>query len=77
MPLFRYVCSDCNYEFELLQPRFDSPAACPKCGSGNNRRQVNRVGNIKTAGPASCAARGDCPSAGGHCCGEGCCHHGR
>jgi len=75
MPLFRYVCNDCRHEFELLQPRYDAPAQCPKCGSGNAVRQLNRIGGIKTPGPAGCAGRNDCPSAGGHhCCGEGCCH---
>ena len=75
MPLFRYVCAKCRAEFELLQPRFDSPAECPKCGSKKVTRQNNLIGGIKTAGPAGCAARYDCPSAGGSCCEGGCCHH--
>ena len=75
MPLFRYVCKDCKHEFELLQLRFDSPAICPKCGSGNNSKLPSRIGGIATAGPRSCASRNDCPSAGGYCCGDGCCHH--
>ena len=75
MPLFRYVCNDCQNEFELLQPRYDAPARCPKCGSANNARQLNRIGGIKSAGPAGCANRNDCPSSGGHhCCEGGCCH---
>ncbi len=74
MPLFRYLCADCRNEFELLQPRFDSPAKCPDCGSENNTRLLNRIGGIRTPGPASCTSRNDCPSAGGHCCGGGCCH---
>jgi len=72
MPIFRYHCSQCGKEFELLLPRADAPAACPGCGSEKPERQLNRIGAIKSAGPASCAMRNDCPSAGGHSCGCGC-----
>lgn len=76
MPLFRYVCNDCKNDFEVLQSRFDEPVRCPKCGSENNARQPNRIGGIRNSGPAGCANRGECPSAGGHdCCAGGCCHH--
>lgn len=74
MPLFRYLCNDCQNEFELLQPRYDAPSRCPRCGSENNTRQLNRIGGIKTSGPAGCTGRDNCPAAGHHCCGEGCCH---
>ena len=68
MPLFRYVCNDCNNDFELLQSRFDEPARCPKCGSENNTRLLNRIGGIRNSGPAGCSVRNECPSAGGHEC---------
>ena len=75
MPLFRYVCNECNNDFEVLQSRFDETARCPRCGSENNTRQLNRIGGIRRSGPAGCADRKECPSAGGHDCGCGCCHH--
>ena len=75
MPLFRYICNDCKNDFELLQSRIDEPARCPKCGSANNTRQLNRIGGIRNSGPAGCSVRGECPSAGGHECCGGCCHH--
>ena len=75
MPLFRYICNRCKNDFEVLQTRFDEPVRCPKCGSADNSRQLNRIGGIRSAGPAGCAARHECPSAGGHECCGGCCHH--
>ena len=75
MPLFRYICSRCGHDFEELQTRLDEPVRCPKCGSADNARQLSRIGGIRNSGPAGCAARNECPSAGGHECGCGCCHH--
>ena len=75
MPLFRYICNKCKNDFEVLQSHVDEQACCPKCGSKDNTRQLNRIGGIRNSGPVGCAARGECPSAGGHDCGCGCCHH--
>lgn len=75
MPLFRYICNKCRNDFEVLQSRRDEQVNCPKCGSTDNTRQLNRIGNIRNSGPAGCSDRGACPSAGGHECCGGCCHH--
>ena len=75
MPLFRYICNRCQNDFEVLQSRFDEAVRCPECGSDDNSRQASRIGGIRNSGPAGCAARRECPSAGGHDCGCGCCHH--
>ncbi len=76
MPLFRYQCRKCQAEFELLLARFDSEAVCPECGSADLERAQNRIGAITHTGPAGCAARRDCPSAGTHHCCGGCgCGH--
>ena len=75
MPLFRYICNKCRNDFEVLQSRSDEQVLCPKCGSADNARQLNRIGGIRNSGPAGCSVRNECPSAGGHECGCGCCHH--
>ena len=33
MPVYEYVCTQCNTEFELIRPfsEADKPAQCPKC----------------------------------------------
>ena len=74
MPIFRYKCQECNAEFELLLPRFDSPAECPKCGSAQLEKALNRVGVISSApSGGGCAMRNECPSGG--CCCAGSCGH--
>ncbi len=75
MPLFRYICNKCGNDFEVLQSHADEQVGCPKCGSADNARQLNRIGGIRNSGPIGCAARSECPSAGGHECCGGCCHH--
>ena len=75
MPLFRYICNKCKNDFEVLQFRSDEPVDCPKCGSADIARQLNRIGGIRSAGPSGCINRETCPSAGGHDCTCGCCHH--
>ena len=76
MPLFRYICNRCRNEFEMLQFHRDEEVRCPQCGSNDNTRQANLIGGIRNSGPAGCADRNDCPSAGSHECRCGCgCHH--
>ncbi|HEY82148.1 MAG TPA: zinc ribbon domain-containing protein [Dehalococcoidia bacterium] len=33
MPIYEYLCSDCNFKFELLRPlsKADEKAPCPRC----------------------------------------------
>lgn len=72
MPIFRYICSNCNTDFEVLLPRANSSTTCPKCGSKELSKQLNRVGMINHAAPTSCLKRNECPSAGMSSCGCGC-----
>lgn len=74
MPIFRYICRNCQAEFELLLPRFDAPAECPKCASDDLEKQLNKVGVISAA-PNGCAMSGSCPASTGGCCCAGSCHH--
>lgn len=75
MPIFRYKCLDCNAEFELLLPRFDSKAACPACASEKLEKEPNRIGAISTRSSGSCAMSSQCPASGGGCCCAGNCGH--
>lgn len=46
MPIYEYVCDDCNYGFERIQAFSDDPiAVCPQCG-GSVRRVISSVGII-------------------------------
>ncbi|MGK5094487.1 zinc ribbon domain-containing protein [Deltaproteobacteria bacterium TL4] len=42
MPIYEYICNDCNYEFEELQ-RFNDPhlEQCPRCGVRHVERKVS------------------------------------
>jgi len=33
MPIFEYICNDCNSNFELLIRSIDQDTKCPQCGS--------------------------------------------
>lgn len=41
MPLFEYLCQDCGRSFEKILPRYDSPADCSHCNSGNVEKQLS------------------------------------
>ena len=75
MPIFRYKCLECQAEFELLLPRFDSPAECPGCGSEQLEKQLNLIGAISSKSKNNCAMSSYCPASSGGCCCAGSCGH--
>ena len=40
MPIYEYVCADCQHEFETLVRKHSVPE-CPKCGSATLERQIS------------------------------------
>ena len=78
MPVYEYVCDQCEKDFEELVRGNAEPKKCPSCGSSSIRRKLSVPASVHAAGP-SCAARdaGLCApeSGGGCCCAGGCCHH--
>lgn len=40
MPIYEYVCQDCQHEFEALVRRGKTPA-CPSCGSETLERRLS------------------------------------
>ncbi|QLA15376.1 FmdB family zinc ribbon protein [Desulfolutivibrio sulfoxidireducens] len=38
MPLYEYVCQDCQVTFEVLAPMGETVAECPNCRSADTRR---------------------------------------
>ncbi|HUT16353.1 MAG TPA: zinc ribbon domain-containing protein [Anaerolineae bacterium] len=66
MPLYEYVCDNCQCRFELLSSfgRADGPAECPQCHQGGARRLISLFAVISrdsdgavssVAGSRSCA----------------------
>ncbi|MBU0678706.1 MAG: zinc ribbon domain-containing protein [Verrucomicrobia bacterium] len=66
MPIYVYVCEDCEHRFEVLvRGEADAPAQCPKCGSSRIKKQFAAF-NAASSGGASAGAScptGTCPFA--------------
>jgi len=43
MPIYEYVCKDCEHKFEALRPmsKADAPIECPFCGGSNTARALS------------------------------------
>jgi putative FmdB family regulatory protein len=68
MPIFEYVCQECNHHFEKLSHGGESPV-CPQCESGKLEQQLSRfaVGSGKPAARRSGGGCGGCCDPGGAC----------
>lgn len=70
MPIYEYVCMQCESHFEELVRNSEQPD-CPDCGDANVRKQLSVFaahGSSKSTQPSF----GGGPSAGGGCCGGSC-----
>lgn len=72
MPIYEYICDDCNSQFEKIVINRQQEISCPKCSSKKATIQLSVFssavagGSAKSSGPSS---------GGGGCCGGGCgCH---
>jgi putative FmdB family regulatory protein len=59
MPIFEYVCKECDHEFEAIV-QGAAKARCPKCESRKLEQQISRFGvsgaKASSAGESSGAA---------------------
>jgi len=53
MPIFEYVCGECNHRFELLVYG-STQAVCPKCNTTKLKKQISSFGGWRYGwlGPA-------------------------
>ena len=71
MPIYEYVCMECESHFEELV-RGEDKVACPDCSATNVSRQFSSFAIHGMTKPAPVMPRG----AGGGCCGGSCgCGH--
>jgi putative FmdB family regulatory protein len=73
MPIYEYICDDCQTQFEKIVINKQQEIACPKCAGKRNKIQLSvfATTNGDGASPKSFTPSGG----GGGCCGGGCgCH---
>jgi putative FmdB family regulatory protein len=63
MPIFEYICQQCQHEFEALVLG-KAKAACPKCHSRKLAPQLSVFAVSAKSGSASPVAAGSCGSCG-------------
>ena len=68
MPIYEYVCMQCESHFEELVRNGEQPE-CPDCGEPNVRKQLSV---FAAHGSSSEAGFGTGRSAAGGCCGGSC-----
>jgi putative FmdB family regulatory protein len=70
MPVYEFLCQDCEKEFEELVLRHDEVIRCPKCGS---QRATKLLSSFAVTGSARLggAACSSCTPSAGKCSGCG------
>jgi putative FmdB family regulatory protein len=74
MPIYEYVCEDCDTRFERIVLNKQQEIACPKCAS---RKAAIQLSVFATSNGSSNGAstKSSTSGGGGSCCGGGCgCH---
>ncbi len=74
MPIYEYICEDCNEHFEKIVINKQQEIACPKCSSKKASIQLSVFAASPSNG-GSTPSGGFSGGSGGGCCGGGCsCH---
>lgn len=62
MPLYEYLCDNCNTKFEIRRAMkaSDAPTACPQCQSDHVERQISLVVALTRDGASVAMASGGC-----------------
>ncbi len=68
MPIYEFVCMECEHHFEELLRLDDESPSCPECGSPKSNRQFSVFATHGTAEQPSFGGS----SGGGGCCGGSC-----
>jgi putative FmdB family regulatory protein len=76
MPIYEYICDDCETPFERIVLNKDQEIACPKCAGRKNTIQLSVFSAPNGNGNGASATSSSAPMpSGGSCCGGGCgCH---
>jgi putative FmdB family regulatory protein len=75
MPIYEYLCTDCDQRFEKLVRRWGEAVTCPSCSGAAVDKQISTFA-VASAAPAPVEA---CGRADGGCgapaCGGGACQY--
>jgi putative FmdB family regulatory protein len=74
MPIYEYICENCDTRFEKIVINKQQEIACPKC---SGKKATIQLSVFATANGSGASAKSSAPSSGsgGSCCGGGCgCH---
>ena len=73
MPIYEYLCEECETRFEKIVINKQQEIACPKCASKKASIQLS-VFATANGGSNGASAKPSTPSfgGGGSCCGGGC-----
>ena len=72
MPIYEYICEDCQTHFETIVLNKMQEIACPKCAGKRNAIQLSVFSSTNGANGASTKSSGGFSGGGGSCCGGGC-----
>ncbi len=79
MPLYEYICHDCDIKFEALRPmsKANETIHCKNCESLNTARVLSLFATIGSKSSAEANSNHGGHSCGGNCgnCGSGSCGH--
>ncbi|HET7258863.1 MAG TPA: zinc ribbon domain-containing protein [Candidatus Acidoferrum sp.] len=77
MPIYEYICDECETHFEKIVINKQQEISCPKCASKKATIQLSVFATAGSGGSSSTSgsSSGGSSSGGGSCCGGGCgCH---
>ena len=68
MPIYEYICEDCQTKFEKIVINKQQEISCPKCAS---KKATIQLSVFAAAGSGGSSAPSGSSSGGGGCCGGG------
>src|SRR6266568_749835 len=73
MPIYEYICEDCQTHFEKIVLNKTQEIACPKCAGKRNAIQLSvfSAANGSSNGASAKSSSGFSGGGGGSCCGDG------
>jgi putative FmdB family regulatory protein len=75
MPIYEYICEDCQTHFEKIVLNKTQEIVCPKCAGKRNAIQLSVFSSTNGSSNGTSAKSSGGSTDGGSCCGGGCgCH---